>query len=120
MRTTEKKMTLSCTLTKEEWDDASRRLASALTDLSTAEDDLKSTSAEIGGRIKTLKADITSLRKKVQSGEENRLVTVTVINDFSEGTITEIRSDTNEVLIHRKMTEDESQTELDLVPGGCA
>jgi hypothetical protein len=103
---------LSCKLNEVEWNNRAQELADAHRETNAQEERKKSIVAEINADIKLVKAKETKLANIVASRREQREVTVEVVYNYEKGTITKVRTDTNEEISSREMTTSERQSSL--------
>lgn len=104
---------LSCELNDLEWTNASRDLADAHKEVGFQEQRKKDINKELTHDVDLAKAKRNKLADMVSTKRELREVTVEVKYDYELGTVTKIRTDTDEVISTREMTDSERQAELD-------
>lgn len=100
---------LKCEFTREELEEFAGQMARAVAEQEAASADLESVKTQIKYRITEASGTITSSAEKIRSGYEYRPVDVTTTKDFIDGTVTAARHDTGEVILSRKMTDEERQ-----------
>lgn len=105
---------LSCELNEMEWQNASRDLADAHKEVGVQEQRKKDINKELTHDVDLAKAKRNKLADMVSTRRELRDVTVEVKYDYELGTVTKTRTDTEEVISSREMTDQERQAELDL------
>ncbi len=105
---------LSCKLTEEEWADRARELSAAHQETEAQEERKKSITAELNADLKIAKAKQSKLANIVATWSERREVTVETKYDYRLGIVTKTRTDTDEMISSREMTDNERQLELDL------
>lgn len=104
---------LSCELNEMEWQNAARDLADAHKEVATQEQRKKDITKELTHDVDIAKAKRNKLADAVSTRRELRDVTVEVKYDYELGTVTRTRTDTDEVISTREMTDQERQAELD-------
>lgn len=104
---------LSCELNEMEWQNAARDLADAHKEVATQEQRKKDITKELTHDVDIAKAKRNKLADAVSTRRELRDVTVEVKYDYELGTVTRTRTDTNEEISSREMTDQERQAELD-------
>lgn len=111
-KTTKETRILKCLLTQDE-------VLQAGDDLATALDNLKQLLAEKESVVKTFKAkeaeleaNITAKQVLVRNKYDYRSVDCTNVLDYETAECYVIRTDTNEEIVRRAMSEDEKQTTL--------
>lgn len=105
---------LSCELNEVEWQNKARELAEAHKDVTRQEERKKTVSAGLSNDVKIAKAKESKLADIVSSREEQREVTVEVKYDYDLGRVIKTRTDNNQVISDREMTDNERQAELEL------
>lgn len=105
---------LTCDLTEDEWRNRAKDLASAHQEAEAQEERKKSITAELNADLKIAKAKESKLAGIVATRSERREVTVELKYDYEQGRVIRTRTDTNEVISDREMTDNERQAELDL------
>lgn len=104
---------LSCELNEVEWQNRARELAEAHKEVAHQEQRRKDIMKELGHDVSMAKTKESKLADTVATRRELRDVTVEVKYDYELGTVTKTRTDTNEVISEREMTDSERQSELD-------
>ena len=104
---------LSCELNELEWQNAARDLADAHKEVAVQEQRKKDITKELTHDVDLAKAKRNKLADAVSTRRELRDVTVEVKYDYELGTVTKTRTDTDEVISSREMTDQERQAELD-------
>ena len=104
---------LSCELNEVEWQNRARELADAHKEVAMQEQRKKDITKELGHDVSMAKTKESKLADTVATRRELRDVTVEVKYDYELGTVTKIRTDTDEVISSREMTDQERQAELD-------
>lgn len=104
---------LSCELNDLQWQNASRDLADAHKEVGVQEQRKKDINKELTHDVDLAKAKRNKLADMVSTKRELREVTVEVKYDYELGTVTKIRTDTDEVISSREMTDQERQAELE-------
>lgn len=104
---------LSCELNEVEWQNRARELADAHKEVAFQEQRKKDIMKELGHDVAMAKTKESKLADTVATSRELRDVTVEVKYDYELGTVTKMRTDTNEVISTREMTDSERQAELD-------
>lgn len=105
---------LSCELNDVEWNNRARELADAHKEVAFQEQRKKDITKELGHDVAMAKTKESKLADTVATRRELRDVTVEVKYDYELGTVTKTRTDTDEVISTREMTDQERQAELDL------
>lgn len=106
---------LSCELNEVEWNNRAHELAEAHSFTEATKERKKSVMAELNADLKIAEAKETKLSNIVSTNSERREVTVEVRYDYEVGKVTKTRTDTGEIISEREMTDDERQSQLDLV-----
>lgn len=104
---------LSCELNDVEWQNAARELADAHKEVAHQEQRKKDITKELSHDVGIAKAKESKLADVVATRRELREVTVEVKYDYDLGVVTRTRTDTNEVISTRDMTDQERQAELE-------
>lgn len=104
---------LSCELNELEWQNAARDLADAHKEVAVQEQRKKDINKELTHDVDLAKAKRNKLADAVSTKRELREVTVEVKYDYELGTVTKMRTDTEEVISTREMTDQERQAELE-------
>ena len=105
---------LSCELNEVEWTSKARELADAHREVAQQEQRKKDVTKELGHDVSMAKTKESKLADIVATRREQREVTVEVKYDYELGTVTKTRTDTDEVISTREMTDSERQLELDM------
>ena len=105
---------LSCELNEVEWTAKARELADAHREVAQQEQRKKDVVKELGHDVSMAKTKESKLADIVATRREQRDVTVEVKYDYELGTVTKTRTDTDEVISTREMTDSERQLELDM------
>lgn len=106
---------LSCELTDLEWNNRARELAEAHRKTEAEKERKKSLMAELNADVKIAEGKETKLANIVATRSEQREVTVETKYDYELGLVTRRRTDTEEIISSREMTDRERQAELELV-----
>ncbi len=101
------------TLEPEEAHDANRRLLQALDDVDAREKDKADVVKEANEHIKEAEAVVLAIRNELKNGR-TEVVEVEEVKDFDAGTYMLSRTDTNEVLERRELTDNERQPDLNM------
>lgn len=104
---------LSCELNEIQWQTAARDLADSNKEVATQEQRKKDINKELTHDVDLAKAKRNKLADMVSTRRELREVTVEVKYDYELGTVTKVRTDTEEVISSREMTDQERQAELE-------
>ncbi len=104
---------LSCELNEVQWNNAARDLADAHKEVAVQEQRKKDINKELTHDVDLAKAKRNKLADAVSTRRELREVTVEVKYDYELGTVTKVRTDTDEVISSREMTDQERQAELE-------
>lgn len=104
---------LSCELNEVEWTNAARELADAHKEVAHQEQRKKDITKELSHDVGIAKAKESKLADVVATRRELREVTVEVKYDYDLGVVTRTRTDTDEVISTRDMTDQERQAELE-------
>jgi hypothetical protein len=99
-------------LTPDEIADRADRAAHKVSVIAEKKAELKAVSTHQKGIIETVEAELSLLSKEVRDKSTYAQVECERQLDFNEGTYREIRLDTGEMLIERKLLESEKQREL--------
>lgn len=105
---------LKCELTIEEKLQVAETLADMQREIERLESEKKEFTTSIKAKIETAKAQAMEAGEQFRTGHEFRRVDCTRMFNWKTGTVIEIRKDTNETLVNRKMTNEEDQVKLDL------
>lgn len=106
---------LSCELNDVEWQNRARELAQAHKETEQQKERKKSIMAELGADVKIAEAKETKLANIVATRSEQREVTVEIVYDYEKGRVTKSRTDTGDQIDDREMTDDERQSQLELI-----
>ena len=106
---------LSCELNEVEWQNRARELAQAHKETEQQKERKKSVMAELGADVKIAEARETKLANIVATRSEQREVTVEIVYDYEKGRVTKSRTDTGQQIDDREMTDDERQSQLELI-----
>lgn len=106
------KESLSCDLNDVEWQNRARELADAHRRTEAEKQNKKDVMAELNAEVKMAEAQESKLANIVATRREQREVIVEVKYDYDLGIVTRVRTDTNEVISERELTDDEKQLEL--------
>jgi hypothetical protein len=98
---------------KEELRFISEELARAVNEKDDVESELKSIKSQFDSRKKLAEEAITKFAKQISSGYEYRNVDVEIVKDFTVGTVTTWRLDTDEIVETRRMTGSDRQMRID-------
>jgi chromosome segregation ATPase len=106
---------LPCKLSDAELKTRGRQAAALAYEIESIEasiEGLKSQSKALGANIETKESERRQVERVLRTETEDRQVEVVVEADMRSGTVTERRTDTNEVLCERGMTHEEAQASL--------
>ena len=103
---------LRCKLTDAELIARGTEMAEASAEVATLEDQLASTKKEFQSKIDGRQARINELSGTIRAKSESRLVKCERKFLYYAGLVTEIRTDTAEIINSREMRDDERQQEL--------
>ena len=103
---------LPCKLTENEVLAYGRDLASKHAEYARIEAEFTAMKTEFKGKLEEVEARISTLASRIQSGQEYREVETVETKNWTTMTVTQVRTDTGEVLEKRPMREDEKQAEL--------
>lgn len=106
---------LSCELNEVEWQNKARELADAHLEVARQEQRKKDITKELGHDVGMAKTKESKLADIVATRRELREVTVEVKYDYELGRVIKTRTDTNEEISNREMTDQERQAQLDLL-----
>lgn len=109
------KKDLPCELTEAEILDYSRHLARLTQDLEGLEQRKKSAMAQFNDDVARVKAELSSIARKIGNGEEMRLVDCQWSFTWALGIKRLLRLDTHEVVRQELVTQDDRQRRLPLV-----
>ena len=105
---------LSCQLNDVEWQNRARELADAQEHYEREEQRKKDVMKQLNADLAVAKGKVSKLANVVATKREQREVVVEVKYDYELGTVTKTRTDTNEVISEREITDQERQSELEL------
>jgi len=111
-KTTKETRILKCLLTQEEILQAGDDLATALDNLKQVQAEKDSVSKTFKAKEAELEANITAKQVLVRNKYDYRPVDCNNVLDYEAAECYVIRTDTNEEIIRRAMSEDEKQTTL--------
>jgi hypothetical protein len=112
-KTTREKRSLRCYLTQEELLAAGERLAELLDNLRGAESERESVVKQYKAKEAELAALIESQQLLVRNKSEIRMVDCVNVLDYTDVACIVTRTDTGEIVVNRKLTEDEKQSKLE-------
>jgi flagellar basal body rod protein FlgC len=112
-KTTKEKRSLRCYLTQEELLAAGERLAELLDNLRGAESERESVVKQYKAKEAELAALIESQQLLVRNKSEIRMVDCVNVLDYTDVRCIVTRLDTGEIVVNRKLTEDEKQSTLE-------
>ena len=92
---------------------ASEELARSINEKEAAESELKSIKSQFDSRKKMAEEAISKYAQQISTGYEYRQVDVEIIKDFTLGTVTVWRMDTDEIVETRRMTGADRQMKID-------
>jgi len=104
--------TLPCILSREELEDRSRRLASAVQSQAELEKEKKAINDQLKARDTALESEITNMSGQITTGKEYRMVECEWEFDWKKGVKYLRRTDTYEELENKKITENERQAKF--------
>ena len=110
------KQHLPCKLTEDELKAKSRELATTVQEINSEEDRQKNIKDQLKAKMSELESRQSRLAGEVAREEVYRDVEVEVRYDDKSDKVTEVRTDTGEVLITRKIWDDERQLVLPTKP----
>lgn len=93
--------------------EVANKLAAAIQQLESIEGQKKAADAGFNGQMKSIQQQIHTLSYKVINNEEMRSIVCDLQLNYTKQTATLIRTDTNEVVQERPMTDEEKQMDLD-------
>lgn len=111
-KTTKEKRSLRCQLTQEELLAAGEKLAELLDNLRRAESERESVVKQYKAKEAELAAQIESQQLLVRNKSEIRMVDCENVLDYTAVKCIVTRMDTGEIILDRKLTEDEKQSTL--------
>lgn len=100
---------LKCKLSDVEFTKKANELAKSIDELSHIEDEKKTANAVFNSRLKQVRSRIMDLSEAVKDKAELRTVDCIKTLDYKFGNVTVIRTDTNETIEERGITEAERQ-----------
>ncbi len=112
-KTTKEKRSLRCQLTQEELLAAGEKLAELLDNLRRAESERESVVKQYKAKEAELAAQIESQQLLVRNKSEIRTVDCVNVLDYTDVKCIVTRLDTDEIIVDRKLTEDEKQSTLE-------
>jgi hypothetical protein len=112
-KTTKEKRSLRCQLTQEELLAAGEKLAELLDNLRGAESARESVVRQYKAKEAELAAQIESQQLLVRNKSEIRTVDCVNVLDYTDVRCIVTRLDTGEIIVNRKLTEDEKQSTLE-------
>jgi hypothetical protein len=117
-KTTKEQRSLRCLLTQEELLAAGEKLAELLDNLRRAESERESVSKQYKAREAELAAQIESQQLLVRNKSGYRMVDCVNVLDYTDAKCLVTRTDTGEIIVDRKLTEDEKQSTLEFDNAG--
>ncbi len=99
--------------TKEEITAISEELARSVNEKDAVENELKSIKSQFDSRKKLAEEAISRCAKQISAGYEYRNIDVEIVKDFTLGTVTVWRLDTDEIVETRRMTGADRQMRID-------
>jgi hypothetical protein len=105
---------LPVSLTSGEVDNYARQLASEVESLTLLDEEKKDWNSAFNKRRKTQNDLVLEVTKKVNTGQEDRLVRCSIIHDYGKKKVEVLRDDTHEVVETRSMTKAEYETAMQL------
>ncbi len=112
LKISEEKKLLPCALTEFEVTERGRLLSGMVKELEEVQEEKKAVNARFKTRIDSTTSEVQRLATIVQTGIENRMVTVHYRLNAKDQTVESIRMDTGEVIYVRPATAHELQIEL--------
>jgi hypothetical protein len=106
---------LPCKLTDTEIKEKAQELSKTIEEKGELENELKAIKSQYKSSIDGQDSMINKLSNLIRSGVEPRTVEVMTVKDFTSSTITVIRSDTQEELESRDMTDEDRQRHMDFL-----
>lgn len=106
---------LSCELNDVEWQNRARELADAHRETEVQKQRKKDIGKELTADVSVAEGKETKLANIVSTRREMREVVVEVKYDYELGKVTKIRTDTDELISEREMTDDERHEQMELV-----
>jgi hypothetical protein len=104
---------LVCVLTREEREQYSIDMANKLGERDHLEAEFDGVKKAWKGKLEDVDLAVSALSSKVRENRELRVVRCKRLFDYETKTVTEIRSDTGEIMEERPMSDTELQQELD-------
>ncbi len=92
---------------------ASEELARAVNEKESAESELKSIKSQFDSRKKLAEEAILKYAQQISTGYEYRQTDVEIVKDFTTGTVTVWRLDTDKIVETRRMTGADRQMRID-------
>ena len=112
-KTVKHRQLLSVTLTDEEIRARGKQIAREIEEMHSAESERKELNAELGKKIQAHSRVIDQLSRVIDTGIEYRDVDVDIVYDFAQQEIRKVRIDTGEIFVFRRMTDEESQMQME-------
>lgn len=106
---------LSCDLNEVQWQNRAREMADAQERAEKEEQRKKDVTKQLNADVAVAKNKVSKLASVVATRREQREVVVEITYDYEKGTVSKRRTDTDEVIDSREMTDNERQGELDLL-----
>lgn len=103
---------LKCKLTTDEKLVIAETLADKYAEVARLEDEKSDYNTSQKAKIKTAQSQAEEASDQFRTGHEFRRIDCTRTLDWRKGTVVEVRLDTKEKLVSRKMTEEECQIEM--------
>jgi len=111
-KTTKETRILQVQLTQEEQLAAGKKLAEAVRTLTNCQAQAKSAASQFKAKIDEMQAKINGLQILISDGYELRSVPCVNVMDYTDVMVRVTRTDTDEIVEERKLTEDERQSSL--------
>ena len=105
---------LSVTLSDEDIRARGKQIAREIEEKHSAESEKKELSAEYSKKIQMHDRRIDQLSRVIDTGVDYQDVDIDIVYDFPAQELRKVRIDTGEVFIRRRMTDEESQLQLNL------
>jgi len=112
--TSKTKCHLKYVFTERDMLDLAQDMARAISEQHEAEDELKTISTQIKGKVALAVGAANSAASKIRAGYEFRNIECEISKDFTEGMVTTRRIDTGEIVDTRPIAAEERQAELPL------
>lgn len=103
---------LFCILTEDEIREKSKLLAQKSIDMRSLENEKKSVMTGFKNQIDEIDVNIQKVSQEITSGKELKVVKCVREFDWVKEKVTEVRTDTGEIINGRKMAESEKQMEF--------